>query len=92
MARVLSTAGRPGALPVPRLRDLAHLAAARSASAASRWRSIDLPVGWVFGAMLFGFALMFLRSLQVAWRHWKHGYSVLERPEFAEGERMTAGC
>jgi TRAP-type transport system small permease protein len=45
---------------------------------------VDLPVGWVFSAMLFGFALMFLRSLQVAWRHWKLGYSVLERPEFPE--------
>jgi len=45
---------------------------------------IDLPVGWVFSAMLFGFVLMFLRSLQVAWRHWKLGYSVLERPEFPE--------
>jgi TRAP-type C4-dicarboxylate transport system permease small subunit len=47
---------------------------------------VELPVGWVFGAMLFGFLLMFLRSLQVAWRHWQAGYSVLERPEFgAEG-------
>lgn len=46
---------------------------------------IDLPVGWVFGAMLFGFTLMFGRSLQVAWRHWKLGYSVLERPEIVEG-------
>ena len=46
---------------------------------------IDLPVGWVFSAMLFGFVLMFLRSLQVAWRHWRQGYSVLERPEFPEG-------
>ena len=45
---------------------------------------IDLPVGWVFSAMLFGFTLMFLRSLQVAWRHWTLGYSVLERPEFPE--------
>jgi len=26
---------------------------------------------------------MFLRSLQVAWRHWQQGYSVLERPESA---------
>ena len=43
---------------------------------------IDLPVGIVFSCMLFGFLLMFLRSLQVAWRHWKNGYSVLERPEF----------
>ncbi len=42
---------------------------------------IELPVGWVFSAMLFGFAVMFLRSLQVAWRHWRQGYSVLERPE-----------
>ena len=50
---------------------------------------IDLPMGWVFGAMLFGFALMFLRALQVAWRHWRLGYSVLERPEIAleGGER-----
>ena len=43
---------------------------------------VELPVGWVFSAMMFGFFLMFLRSLQVAWRHWKNGYSVLERPEF----------
>lgn len=50
----------------------------------SRMAIVDLPVGWVFGAMLFGFALMFLRSLQVAWRHWKNGYSVLERPEFGD--------
>ena len=42
---------------------------------------IDLPVGWVFGAVSFGFLLMFLRSLQSAWRHWQQGYSVLERPE-----------
>jgi TRAP-type C4-dicarboxylate transport system permease small subunit len=48
----------------------------------SRMAIVDLPVGWVFGAMLFGFALMFLRSLQVAWRHWKAGFSILERPEF----------
>lgn len=51
----------------------------------SRMAIIDLPVGWVFSAMLFGFAVMFLRSLQVAWQHWKQGYSALERPEM-EGE------
>jgi TRAP-type C4-dicarboxylate transport system permease small subunit len=44
---------------------------------------IDLPMSIVFGSMLFGFALMFWRSLQVAWRHWKQGYSVLERPDTA---------
>ena len=54
-----------------------------------RMAIVDLPMGWVFGAMLLGFALMFLRSLQVAWRHWRRGYSVLERPEIAleGGER-----
>jgi TRAP-type transport system small permease protein len=47
----------------------------------SRMAIVDLPVGWVFGAMQFGFVVMFLRSLQVAWRHWQQGYSVLERPD-----------
>jgi TRAP-type C4-dicarboxylate transport system permease small subunit len=51
----------------------------------SRMAIIDLPMGWVFGAMLFGFTLMFWRSLLVAWRHWQQGYSALERPE-VEGE------
>jgi TRAP-type C4-dicarboxylate transport system permease small subunit len=48
-----------------------------------RMAIVELPMGWVFGAMLFGFILMFFRSLQVAWRHWRQGYSVLERPEIA---------
>lgn len=48
-----------------------------------RMAIVDLPMGWVFGAMLFGFCLMFLRSLQVTWRHWRQGYSILERPEIA---------
>jgi TRAP-type C4-dicarboxylate transport system permease small subunit len=48
---------------------------------AQRMAIVDLPMGWVFGAMLLGFALMFLRSLQVARRHWRLGTSVLERPE-----------
>lgn len=48
-----------------------------------RMAIIDLPVGLVFGAMLFGFVLMFYRSIVVAWRHWKLGYCVLERPEIA---------
>jgi TRAP-type C4-dicarboxylate transport system permease small subunit len=55
----------------------------------SRMAIIDLPMGWVFGAMMFGFALMFLRSLQVALRHWKQGFTVLERPEF--GDNLPAG-
>lgn len=50
---------------------------------AQRMAIVDLPMGWVFGAMLFGFTLMFLRSLQVAWTNWRRGWSVLERPEGA---------
>ena len=42
---------------------------------------IDLPVGIVFSCMLFGFALMTARSVQVARDHWRKGYSVLENPE-----------
>ena len=50
---------------------------------AQRMAIVDLPMGLVFGAMLAGFALMFLRAVQVAVRHWRWGYSVLERPEIA---------
>jgi TRAP-type C4-dicarboxylate transport system permease small subunit len=56
----------------------------------SRMAIIDLPVGWVFGAMQFGFIVMFLRSLQVAWRHWKLGFSVLERPDLEETPKGSA--
>jgi TRAP-type C4-dicarboxylate transport system permease small subunit len=45
-----------------------------------RMAIVELPIGLVFGAMLAGLALMFGRSLQVAWRDWKRGHSDLERP------------
>jgi TRAP-type C4-dicarboxylate transport system permease small subunit len=51
----------------------------------SRMAIVDLPMSWVFGAMLFGFVTMFWRSLIVAWRHWRQGFSVLEQPD-VEGE------
>lgn len=50
---------------------------------AQRMAIVDLPMGIVFGAIVFGFAVMTLRAAQVAWRHWRLGYSVLERPELA---------
>ena len=56
----------------------------------SRMAIVDLPMGWVFGAMLGGFAIMFWRSLEVAWRHWKLGYSILERPETGIEDRGSA--
>jgi len=51
-----------------------------------RMAVIELPIGLVFGAMLVGFVLMFGRSLQAARRHWRQGYSALERPDFAHGD------
>jgi TRAP-type C4-dicarboxylate transport system permease small subunit len=47
----------------------------------------DLPMNIVYGAVLFGFAAMALRSVWVAWVHWRRGYSVLERPESTMRDR-----
>jgi TRAP-type transport system small permease protein len=56
-----------------------------------RMAIIDLPMGFVFGAMLFGFTMMAFRAVQVTWRHWKQGYSVLERPETAIDDKSAIG-
>jgi TRAP-type C4-dicarboxylate transport system permease small subunit len=48
---------------------------------------IDLPMNIVYGAVLFGFGAMTLRSLWVARVHWRRGYSVLERPESTMEDR-----
>jgi TRAP-type C4-dicarboxylate transport system permease small subunit len=47
----------------------------------SRMTLIDLPMNYVYAVCLLGFALMTLRAVLVARRHWQRGYSVLERPE-----------
>jgi TRAP-type transport system small permease protein len=52
-----------------------------------RMAVVELPIGLVFGAMLIGFALMFGRALQVAWKHWRQGYSVLERPDVLQEDK-----
>ena len=46
-----------------------------------RMTTIDLPKSLVYCAVLLGFVLMSLRSLQVAIGNWRRGYSMLERPE-----------
>jgi len=46
----------------------------------SRMTMIDLPMNLVYGVCLAGFAMMTVRSVLVARRHWQRGYSVLERP------------
>ena len=47
----------------------------------SRMTMVDLPMNWVYGICLLGFAAMAFRSVQVALFHRKRGYTVLERPE-----------
>jgi len=46
----------------------------------SRMTMIDLPMNWVYGVCLLGFAMMTVRAVTVARRHLQRGYSVLERP------------
>ncbi len=42
-----------------------------------RMVSIGLPMSVLYGVVLFGFAFMVFRAVQVAWRHWRQGYSDL---------------
>jgi len=53
----------------------------------SRMTMVDLPMNWVYGICLLGFAAMAFRSIQVALFHRKRGYSVLERPESSMDDR-----
>jgi TRAP-type transport system small permease protein len=46
----------------------------------SRMTLIDLPMNYVYAVCLLGFALMTFRAVLVARRHFRRGYSVLERP------------
>lgn len=46
----------------------------------ARMTMINLPMNLVYGVCLAGFVAMTWRAVQVAQRHWKRGYSVLERP------------
>ncbi len=47
---------------------------------------VDLPMNIVYGACAVGFAFATARSVQVAIRHWRQGWSLLERPEAAIDE------
>jgi TRAP-type transport system small permease protein len=46
----------------------------------SRMTMVDLPMNWVYGVCLLGFAAMAVRSVQVAFIHRRRGWTVLERP------------
>ena len=53
----------------------------------SRMTMVNLPMNWVYGVCLLGFAAMALRAAQIALVHWRRGYSVLERPETSVADR-----
>ena len=48
---------------------------------------VALPMNIVYGLCLLGFAVMLLRSVQVALIHYRRGYSVLERPDSTMQDR-----
>lgn len=41
---------------------------------------VDFPMSYIYGMVAFGFAMMTFRAVQVGIRHWRQGWSVLERP------------
>ncbi|MBK8071376.1 MAG: TRAP transporter small permease [Ramlibacter sp.] len=53
----------------------------------SRMTMVDLPMNWVYGVCLLGFAAMAFRSVKIALFHHRRGYSVLERPESTMDDR-----
>lgn len=46
--------------------------------------TIMLPKNLIYGFVLVGFVMMFIRSVQVSIENWRRGYSILERPEAFE--------
>ena len=47
---------------------------------------VDWPIGLIYAMVMLGFTLMCFRAVQALIRHWRQGYSVLERPEVAGEE------
>ena len=45
---------------------------------------IDFPVSYIYVFVALGFLLMTFRAVQVGLRHWRQGWSALERPGEAE--------
>jgi TRAP-type C4-dicarboxylate transport system permease small subunit len=45
-----------------------------------RMTVVDLPMSYVYGFVAAGFAMMTFRAAQMSLRHWRRGWSSLERP------------
>ncbi len=50
-----------------------------------RMTTIKFQKGFVYYIVLFGFVMMFARSIQIAVDNWRRGYSILERPGAFDG-------
>ena len=50
-----------------------------------RMTTIKFQKGFVYYAVVLGFVLMFVRSIQIAVENWRRGYSILERPGAFDG-------
>ncbi|MGL4324052.1 MAG: TRAP transporter small permease [Beijerinckiaceae bacterium] len=50
-----------------------------------RMTTVDLPKSIVFYTVIFAFAMMTVRAVQVAIQNWRRGYSILERPSAFDG-------
>ncbi len=53
----------------------------------TRMTMVDIPMNWLYGIVMLGFAAMAVRSVQVALIHRRRGYTVLERPESTMDDR-----
>ncbi len=53
----------------------------------TRMTMVDIPMNWLYGIVMLGFAAMAVRSVQVALVHRRRGYTVLERPESTMDDR-----
>ena len=49
-----------------------------------RMTVVDLPMSYVYGFVAAGFAMMTYRAAEITVRHWKRGWSSLERPGEAD--------
>ena len=52
--------------------------------------SVDVSMGWMYAVVLIGFILATLRSILTGWRHWRQGYSSLDRPPKPDEPAPTA--
>ena len=51
---------------------------------------VDWPIGLIYSMVILGFALMEFRAVLALVRHWRQGYSLLERPDVDEDEGSKA--